>query len=140
MAISTDTDLQALAELFRRDGFARRLGIELLELRPGYSRMAMTLTPDMLNFHGTPHGGAIFTLADSAFAAACNSHGRAAVALSMDIHFLSVAPPGSRLICEAVEESLSQRTGLYKMTVTIERGQLVASLHGMAYRKSDNLL
>ncbi len=135
MATPRDSSLEAVAEWIRADEFARRMGIELIELRPGYSCMAMTLTADMLNFHGTPHGGAIFSLADSAFGAACNSRGRAAVALSVDIHYLSVASVGSRLIAEAVEESLSQRTGLYRITVKVEGGDLVASMHGMAYVK-----
>jgi len=135
-----DSTLAAVAGFMQRDGFARSLGIELLELRPGYARTAMTISPYMVNAHGLPQGGAIFTLADFAFAAACNSHGQMALALSMDSHFLSAAPIGARLIAEAVEEHLGRRTGLYWMTVTTEEGQLIASLHGMAYRKGDNFL
>ncbi len=133
--------LEVIARLFERDAFAQSLGIELIEVGPGACRVAMTLTPGMLNFHGMPHGGVIFSLADCAFAVACNSRGRAAVALSMDIHYVSAAPAGSRLVAEAVEESLNGRTGLYRMTVraeTAEGEQLVASLHGMAYRKAEH--
>jgi acyl-CoA thioesterase len=100
----------------------------------------MTLTSDMVNGLGLPHGAAIFALADFAFAAACNSHGRAAVALSMDIHFLSSPSPGSRLEAQAVEVRRGRRTGLYRMTVTDAQGNRVAELHGMAYRKHTHFL
>jgi len=123
-----------------RDRFARSLGIELLELRPGYSRAGMTLQPHMVNGLGTTHGAAIFALADFAFATACNAHGRAAVALSMDIHFLNSPPSGARLLAEGVEVRCGQRTGLYRMTVTDEEGHLIAELHGMAYRTNTRFL
>lgn len=123
-----------------RDLFARHLGIELLELRPGYSRVALNLAPHMVNGLGLPHGAVIFAVADYAFAAACNSHGRTAVALSMDIHFLSSPRPDTRLQGEAVEVRLGQRTALYRMTVTDAENNPVAELHGMAYRKAENFL
>jgi acyl-CoA thioesterase len=123
-----------------RDLFARHLGIELLELRPGHSRAAMTLAPHMVNGLGLPHGAVIFALADFAFAAACNSHGRAAVALSMDIHFLNSPASSTRLECEAIEVRLGRRTGLYRMTVTDAESNAVAELHGMAYRKDTHFL
>lgn len=139
MSDPTPSDLRAVAEFMRGDKFAQSLGIELLEMRPGYARAAMTLAPHMVNGHGLPHGGAIFSLADFAFAVACNSHGQTALALSMDIHYLSVAPVGGRLIAEAEEVSLSRRTGLYRMTVSTADGRRIAELHGMAYRKSERL-
>ena len=123
-----------------RDHFARHLGIELLELKPGYSRVSMQLQPYMMNGLGIPHGSVIFSLADFAFAAACNSHGKLAVALSMDIHFLSSPAPTSRLNGEALEVRLGGRTALYRMTVTDSESTLVAELHGMAYRKDQKFL
>src|SRR5574337_1909561 len=123
-----------------RDLFARHLGIELLELRPGYSRVALTLAPHMVNGLGLPHGAVIFALADFAFAAACNSHGRTAVALSMDIHFLNSPAPNTRLGGEAVEVRCGRRTALYRMTVADAEGNAVAELHGMAYRKDTHFL
>jgi acyl-CoA thioesterase len=123
-----------------RDQFARYLGIELIELRVGYCRVEMQLAPHMVNGLNMPHGGVIFSLADFAFAAACNSHGRAAVALSMDIHFIASPAPGSRLFAEAEEIHCGNRTGLYRMTVTDEQHKLIAELHGMAYRKDKNFL
>lgn len=131
----------AVAHFIREhDQFARLLGIELVELRLGYARAAMTIAPHMVNGLGMPHGGAIFTLADFAFAAACNSHGRTAVALSMDIHFVRSPGPDARLTAEAVEVQTGYRTGLYRMTVVDETGELVAELHGMAYRKEGRFL
>jgi acyl-CoA thioesterase len=139
MSNQTTSD-QVARFMTERDLFARRLGIELLELRPGYSRVGMTLAPHMVNGLGLPHGAAIFALADFAFAAACNSHGAAAVALSMDIHFVNSPDPAARLQAEGVEVRLGNRTGLYRMTVTDDNGNLVAELHGMAYRKGTPFL
>jgi acyl-CoA thioesterase len=119
-----------------QDPFACFLGIELLELREGYSRVTMTVGEHMLNFHGIPHGGVIFSLADAAFAAAGNSYGQTAVALNVNISFLSAAPVGARLYAEATEESLGRRTALYRMAVTTDDGTLVALCHGTVYRKS----
>ena len=134
MPTSEDTIAAVARFMSERDTFARHLGIELVELRPGYSRVAMEIGPHMLNGLGMPHGGVIFTLADFAFAAACNSDGQAAVALSMDIHFLSSPEPGGRLFAKAEEVRKGGRTGLYRMVVTGEEGTLIAELHGMAYR------
>jgi acyl-CoA thioesterase len=138
--MSDDVTARVAAFMAKRDLFARHLGLELLELRPGFSRAGVTLAPYMLNGLGLPHGAAIFALADFAFAAACNSDGEAAVALSMDIHFLSSPSPGARLLAEAAEISGGQRTALYRMTVVDTEGELVAELHGMAYRKRSRFL
>ncbi len=129
--------------IFRKisqDPFARSLGIELLELRPGYSRVAMTLTPQMMNFHGIPHGGAIFSLADAAFAAASNSHGQTAVALSMTIHYLAAAAAGTRLVAEAHEQRKGQRTGFYQIVVKTEGGDLIASCQAVVHRRGESLV
>jgi acyl-CoA thioesterase len=128
------------AFMSERDSFSRGLGIELLELEPGRSRAGMTLTADMVNGLGLPHGAAIFALADFAFAAACNSYGETSVALSMDIHFLSSPASGSRLEATAEQVRSGRRTGLYRMAVTDAQGELVAELHGMAYRKGTRFL
>ena len=124
----------------RRDLFARHLGIELLELRAGYSRAALTIAPFMLNGLGLPHGAVIFALADFAFATACNSHGRVAVALSMDIHYLSSPKVAASLVAEAVEVRRGQRTGLYRIFVTQDGATPIAELHGMAYFKDASFL
>lgn len=119
------------------DPFARWLGMELEEVSPGYARLSMRLTPEMLNQHGVAHGGAIFALADAAHAAASNSHGPVAVALSMSIHYVAPGRPGRRLVAEAKEEDLGNRTALYHITVRdAETQQLLASCQGRVFRKT----
>lgn len=124
-------------EHLSKDKFAHTLGIKLVQLRPGYARCAMVVTDQMLNFHGTAHGGAIFSLADAAFAAACNSYGQTAVAIEMNISFSRPVSSGTRLTAEAKEESGSSRISLYHLTVTDEKGNIVASSHATAYRKKE---
>lgn len=119
------------------DKFAAALGIELVALEEGYARCEMVVRKDMLNAHGSTHGGAIFTLADFAFATACNSYGQTAVALEVNINFLEAVKPGTRLIGEAKEESKGSRIALYHLTVTDELGKLIASSHATAYRKNE---
>ncbi len=142
MVVKEQSKIENLKSKIEMDPFAQSLGIELLELGQGRSRLAMTLQPHMVNFHGIPHGGAIFALADAAFAAAGNSHGRVAVALSMTINYRAAVPPDTRLLAEAVEESLGGRTGLYRITVTADDPQqtLVAVCSGTVYRKKEWLI
>ncbi|MGE5417955.1 MAG: hydroxyphenylacetyl-CoA thioesterase PaaI [Acidobacteriota bacterium] len=118
------------------DLFRKLLGIELLELKPGFSRLSMTVTESMANFHGTGHGGAVFTLADTAFALACNSHGVPAVALTVNIDYLAPAKIGERLTATAVEMSRTRRTGHYHMTVTNDNGDKIVFFRGVAYFKA----
>ncbi len=123
-----------------RDALARLLGIELLEVRPGYSRARLQLTSQLRNLHGMPHGAAIFALADVCFAAACNSHGQTAVALSVDMHFLRPPAPQALLEGEAEEVRRGRRTGLYRMTVREVGGEVVAEMHGMAFIQEESSL
>jgi len=132
--------LERAFQKIRQDPFARFLGIELLELREGYSKVTCIVTEHMLNFHGIPHGGAIFSLADVAFAAASNSYGQTAVALNVNVSFLAAAPVGTRLYAEATEESLGRRTALYRLAVVTEDGNLVALCHGTVYRKNERFV
>jgi len=129
-------DIEAVRQHVLQDPFARFLGIDLLELREGYSRTSLTIADHMMNFHGLPHGGVIFSLADAAFAAACNSHGQAAVALDVNLSFVASVTVGTCLIAEATEEHLGRRTGLYRLAVTTAEGTLVALGQGTAYRRS----
>ena len=129
--------------IFRKisqDPFALWMGIELQELRPGYGRTAMTLTPQMVNFHGIPHGGVIFSLADAAFAAASNSHGQTAVALSMTVQYLAAAKPGARLTAEAQELRKGNRAGFYQIAVKTEGGEVVAICQAVVHRKKEALV
>ncbi len=126
----------ALRARIRDDPYAAALGIELLELAAGFCRAEMRLRPEMVNFHGSPHGGAIFSLADYVFSGACNSHGEAAVALSVTIQFLAAPAPGARLTAEAREQHQGRRAGFYAVTVTDEAGTVVATCQAVAFRPS----
>jgi acyl-CoA thioesterase len=124
----------ALRAQVEAEPWARALGVEYLELAPGGCRVALTLQPHMVNHQGNPHGGVIFSLADIAFGAACNSHGVSAVALTMTVSFLAPAPPGARLIAEARERRQGRRAGFYDVTVRTESGEVVAALTSVAHR------
>lgn len=106
----------------------RLAGIEYLDVRPGYCRLALVLQPHMLNFQGSPHGGVIFTLADVAFGTACNAHGAPHVAISVTMNYLSAASPGSRLVAEARELS-HEGPGFYEVSITEVDGRVVAAAH-----------
>lgn len=129
-----------IARKIGQDPFAKWMGMELEELTPGQARVAMALTPAMLNFHGIPHGGAIFSLADAAFAAASNSHGQPAVALSMTIHYLAAAGPGIRLVAEARELRKGHRSAFYQITVRTEGGDVIAICQGVVHRKAESFV
>jgi acyl-CoA thioesterase len=122
------------------DNFARFMGIRLLELKKGYSKLTMLVTKEMVNLHEVAHGGAIFALADAAFAAAGNSHGQKAVALCMNINYCLPATEGMTLVAEAFEESLGRRTGCYRIAVRSEDGRLIASSQGTVYRKPEETI
>jgi acyl-CoA thioesterase len=122
--------------LVRRDRFAAAIGVKLLEAREGYARARLRLGPDHLNGVGVGQGGALFTLADTAFAAASNSGGQVAVALDASITFARAALPGT-LIAEAREEARSRRTSVCTVRITDAAGALVALFRGTAYRKEE---
>lgn len=107
-------------------------GMEIEEAREGYVRLAVTVNENMLNGHRTAHGGTLFTIADTAFAYACNSHGQHAVAHAANISFLSPAHPGDRLIAEAEEIMRSGRSGAYSVVIKTAQGRPIASFHGLS--------
>lgn len=123
-----------LAERIQREPWAQALGIRYLALRRGYCRLSLALQPHMVNFHGYPHGGVIFSLADVAFGAACNSHGEPNVALAVTISFLAAVKPGATLFAEGRERKQGRRAGFYDVTVTTEDGTLVALVHCVSHR------
>ena len=118
----------------QEDPWSRALGIQFLALGRGFCRLGLTVQPHLVHFQGYPHGGVIFSLADIAFGAACNSHGEPAVALNMTISFLTAVPAGSRLVAEAREIKQGRRAGFYQVSVTSEVGALVAQVHCVAHR------
>lgn len=132
---ATGKGRQRLAErvaeaLARRDTTSRLLGIVLDEVAPGHAVMSMTVTGDMLNGVEIGHGGITYTLADTAFAFACNSHDRPAVALSCTITYPSAARLGDRLTARCHEVHRKGRNGTYDCTVTNQDGDVVALFRG----------
>jgi len=128
--------LQEIKEKYAADTFPQSLGIEILDLAPGYARVTMTLKENMLNFHGIGHGGAIFTLADTALGLASNSHGNPALALTVTINYLAPARPGTHLVAIAEEEHLTRRTGVYRITINTSDGDNIALARGTVYRQA----
>ena len=122
---------KAAAEvMWREDNASKWLGMRIEEVRPGYARLSMTVTANMVNGHNLCHGGLIFTLADSTFAFACNSHNQRAVAAGCSIEFLAPAFLGDVLTAEGVEQALRGRTGVYDMKVTNQKSELIAVFRG----------
>lgn len=138
-------DAQALAELagktmYERDPASQGLGMTLDAIRPGYARMSMRVRPDMLNGHASCHGGFIFTLADSAFAFACNSHNFNTVGAGCTIDYLAPGREGDLLTAEAVEQALAGKTGVYDVTVTNGEGKTIALFRGKSHRVSGTVV
>jgi acyl-CoA thioesterase len=129
-----DTAWSVGRAMYSRDRVAQALAIELAEIRPGYARMIMRVAPDMLNGHDICHGGYIFTLADTAFAYACNSYNQVALAASCAIDFLAPGQQGDLLIATAQEQSLSGRTGIYDVVVANDRGERIAMMRGRSQK------
>ncbi|MEN6459124.1 MAG: PaaI family thioesterase [Thermoguttaceae bacterium] len=127
-------DLDAVRARFKNDRFAATSGVELVELRPGYAKACLKIEDRHLNGVDIVQGGAIFTLADFAFAAACNSADRVAVAISTNLSFLEASRSGT-LWAEAVENGRSTRIANATVRVTDDAGRLVALLQGTAYVK-----
>ena len=118
--------------MLSEEGTGPHWGLEIIEVRVGYAKIAMTLRADMLNGHRTAHGGMIFSLADTAFAYACNSRNVVTVAQNASINFLAPAHEGDRLIAEARELSLAGRTGVYGVSVRRDDGQIIAEFQGLS--------
>ena len=120
--------------LLAGDTASLALGIELLDVAPGCVRVGMTVRADMVNGHGICHGGILFTLADSAFAFACNSHGEPMVAAGASIEFLAPVPRGTRLTATATETSRTSRGGIYDVVIARETGERLAYFRGRCSR------
>ncbi|MGO4380426.1 hydroxyphenylacetyl-CoA thioesterase PaaI [Pseudoduganella sp. RAF53_2] len=136
---------QALAEaagaiMYERDAASQGLGMKLTEIRPGYARMTMPVRADMLNGHQTCHGGFIFALADSAFAFACNSHNHITVGAGCTIDYLAPGRQDDLLMAEAIERTLSGKTGIYDVTVSNQEGRIIATFRGKSHRVSGQLV
>jgi acyl-CoA thioesterase len=121
---------EVAAAMWARDSASQGLGMELEEVRPGYARVRMAVRADMLNGHGTCHGGIVFALADSAFAFACNSRGVVTVASGCSVEFLAPAREGDELVAVATERSLEGRNGVYDVDVRTADERLMATFRG----------
>lgn len=126
--------------MFERDAASQGLGMRIEEMGPGRARLSMVVRPDMLNGHGICHGGFMFTLADSAFAFACNSRNEATVAAGCSIEFLRAVQPGETLTAIAQERVLAGRTGIYDITLVDAAGQAVALFRGKSARIKGEVL
>ena len=123
--------------VIRSDRFAKHLGIRLERVGSGRATTSLTVKKKMLNFHGVAHGGALFSLADAAFAAASNSHGTRALALSFEISYRRPGLLGDRLTALAVEESAGRKSALYHVLVTNQDGKTVAVCHGTVFKTGE---
>ena len=135
----TPAEAQQLAQdaanaMWSRDHVAQSMAMALNEVRPGYARLSMVIRQDMVNGHAICHGGMLFTLADTAFAYACNSYNHNTVASACHIDFLAPSHLGETLVAEAHERALSGRTGVYDVTVSTAKGKTVALFRGKSAR------
>lgn len=124
---------ESVRERIAADPFCETLGIDLVKLEKGVAQTALEIREDLLNFHGTPHGGAIYSLADAAFAAASNSYGETALALETNISYLDTVDTGTTLTATAEETHVSRRTAEYEVVVTAG-DERVATFRGRVYR------
>ena len=137
--LRTPAEAQALAErvareMLDRDPASRKLGMHIGKVAPGRAEVTMEVRADMLNGHAICHGGFIFTLADSAFAYACNSYNLSTVASGCAIDFVAPAREGDVLTARAAERSAAGRTGVYDIEVVNQRGETIALFRGKSYR------
>ena len=130
--------MESIKEYFKRYNFAEYCGIEILEVKAGYSKVKMDIREELLNGMNIVHGGAIFTLADMAFAAAANSHEKLSVSINANISFVTPAR-GEYLIAIAEETSINYKISTYNITVYNDKEDVVALCEGMAYIKKEKL-
>lgn len=131
---------QVVDHMMQHDLFSQWLGIAVHEVRDGYSKIGMTVREEMINGFGIVHGGIAFSLADSAFAFACNNRNNLSVALDTSINFTKSTQPGDVLTAEAKELHNGRSTGLYLITVTNQNGEQVALFKGTCFRTGKTLV
>ena len=126
--------------MLAREGTGPAWSLVIEETREGYARVSMRLRADMLNGHGIAHGGMIFSLADSAFAYACNSRNETTVAQQASIAFLAPAQAGETLVAEARETALTGRSGVYQVSVKSADGRAIAEFTGLSRTTGGSVL
>ena len=140
---SMEKDVKAKAivdEMMKKDLFSQWLGITIVEIEEGYSKIQMRLREEMINGLGVIHGGITFSFADSAFAFACNNRNNLSLALDTSINFTKAVLPGDVLTAEAKELHNGRSTGLYLITVTNQRDEQVALFKGTCFRTGKTLV
>jgi len=129
---------KVVKQILEHDEFSRWLGISVLEIKPGYSKIEMKIRKEMLNGFHTCHGGITFSFADSALAFASNNHGRIAVALETNLAFPSPVYEGDILTAEAIEQSKGNSIAIYNITITNQTGTKVGIFRGTVFRTKKN--
>ena len=134
------TATEVVKKMMTDDLFSQWLGIEVLVIKEGYSKIKMTVRTEMMNGLGIVHGGICFSLADSCFAFACNNRNNLSVALDTAINFLKPVHVGDELTAEANEMHNGRSTGLYHITITNQRDHVVAFFKGTCFRTNKKLI
>lgn len=140
MSTNNPTAKDVVIKMMAEDLFSQWLGITVIDVRDGYSKIQMTLRQEMLNGLGVVHGGVVFSFADSAFAFACNSRNNISLAVDTNISFIKDIKPGDVLIAEAKEIHNGKRTGVYLITVTNQNKEQVALFKGTCFRTGNLLI
>ena len=141
--MQTEQDIKAndvVAHMMKHDLFSQWLGIEVLEIKEGYSKIKMLVREEMINGFGIVHGGVAFSMADSAFAFACNNRNVLSVALDTSINFLKPVHVGDELIAEALEIHNGRSTGLYQIRIFNQHQHEVAVFKGTCFRTHKTLI
>ena len=131
---------EVVQHMMKHDLFSQWLGIEVLEVKEGFSRIKMTVREEMINGFGIVHGGIAFSLADSAFAFACNNRNNLSVVLDTAINFLKPVHIGDELTAEAKEIHNGKSTGLYHISISNQRDHVVAFFKGTCFRTGKPLV
>ena len=129
-----------LIAMTKHDKFGEWLGLEVLEVREGYSKLQATIRPEMMNGFGIVHGGVTFSMADSAFAFSCNMYNNISVALDVHISFTKPGKLGDVLTIESKEISSTRKTGIYDITITNQNNELIALFKGTCFRTGKPLI
>ena len=131
---------KAVEKMLKNDAFSKWLGVKLLDLKPGYAEIEMTVRKEMLNGFYILHGGITFAFADSALAFASNSHGRLSVVMQANMSFPAPVVYGDVLTASAHEKNVTNKTGIYDITITKQDGTAVGFFRGTVYRTHKNVL
>jgi acyl-CoA thioesterase len=130
---------QAIIRQVEKEPFTRKFDLQLIDVQEGYAKVGMAFAEDMENIFGMAHGGALFALIDESFEVASNSHGTMAVALNMNINYISSPAKGSYLTAEAKEFNKTKKTASYDIRVTDGQNNLIAACQALVYRMNKPL-